>query len=94
MARCTVYRSSRKAETYLYLAEGRELEDLPEGLRAVLGEPVRVMELELDDTRRLARADVRDVQQALAGQGYFLQMPPERSVEEEISRRFGGKTTP
>jgi uncharacterized protein YcgL (UPF0745 family) len=90
MTLCRIFRSGQRAETYLYLAQGRAFDDLPEELRAAFGEPVYVMQLTLDEGRRLARVDVRLVLQRLRDPGYFLQLPPELSVEEEISRRFAG----
>ncbi|MDT8320865.1 MAG: YcgL domain-containing protein [Xanthomonadales bacterium] len=88
MTLCTVYRSGKRAETYLYLSENMEFSDLPETLQRSFGEPQRIMEMELTAQRKLARADVNRVIENLEGCGYFLQMPPERPVEEEISRRF------
>jgi len=88
MTRCLVYRSGKKAETYLYLAVGTGFDDLPEPLRAAFGEPVFVMPLELTPARRLAHADAVQVIAALEAQGYYVQLPPELPVEEEISRRF------
>ena len=38
--------------------------------------------------RRLARVAVEQVLAALGKQGYFLQLPPELPIEEEIARRF------
>jgi uncharacterized protein YcgL (UPF0745 family) len=91
MTPCTVYRSGRKAETYLYLAEVLAFDDLPAELRAAFGEPTFVMRLQLDAGRRLARVDVRLVLERLREPGYFLQLPPEWSVEEEISRELGSE---
>jgi uncharacterized protein YcgL (UPF0745 family) len=88
---CSIYRSGKKAETYLYLAEGLAFEELPAELRAAFGEPAFVMALKLDEGRRLARVDVRLVLERLREPGYFLQLPPELPVEEEISRRFAGR---
>ena len=88
MARCTVYRSSRKEETYLFLAEDTQFEDLPEELQRTFGDPLRVMELDLGQTRRLARADPGEVRARLESVGYFLQLPPDLPVEELIRRRL------
>jgi len=85
---CKVYRSGKKAETYLYLAHDRDFDDLPEALRQAFGEPHFVMHLRLSPERRLARVGVEQVLEALAGEGYFLQLPPDLPVEEEIARRF------
>jgi hypothetical protein len=91
MALCTVFRSGRKAETYLYLAQGRVFEDLPRELREAFGEPCFVMALNLTENRRLAHVDAGQVLEHLEEQGFFLQLPPEIPVEEEITRRFSGE---
>lgn len=85
---CKVYRSGRRAETYLYLAHDQDFADLPDDLRNAFGEPEFVMHLNLAPGRRLARVAVEDVRAALAAEGYFLQLPPELPVEEEIARRL------
>jgi len=85
---CKVFRSRRKAETYLYLAQHLAFEDLPLELRQAFGEPVFVMRLKLGAERRLARVDVKHVLEQLERSGYFLQMPSELPVEEEITRRL------
>jgi uncharacterized protein YcgL (UPF0745 family) len=90
MTFCSIYRSGKKAETYLYLADGLAYDDLPAELRVAFGEPVFVMALRLDEERRLARVDVRVVLERLQEPGYYLQLPPELPVEEEISRSFAG----
>lgn len=90
MGICSVFRSAKKSETYLYLARDHAYEDLPAELRQAFGEPVFVMHLELDEDRRLARVDTRQVLEQLDAQGFYLQLPPEIGVEEEITRRITG----
>jgi uncharacterized protein YcgL (UPF0745 family) len=90
VAVCSVFRSGNKSETYLYLARGHAYEDLPTELRQAFGEPVFVMQLELDEDRKLARVDAREVLEQLEAQGFYLQLPPKIGVEEEIARRFAG----
>lgn len=85
---CRVFRSERRAETYLYLADGFDFTDLPDQLKAHFGAPALVMHLKLTRDRKLARADVGKVMDSLEQEGFFLQMPPELPVEEEISSRF------
>ena len=75
--RCWIYRSRRRDELYLYLREPDRFDLVPEPLRHLFGEPVFVMELVLHPARRLARVDPDQVRDALAGEGFFLQMPPE-----------------
>ena len=91
MTLCTVFRSAKKAETYLYLAQGRVFEDLPPDLRQAFGEPYFVLALNLGRDSRLARIDARQVLKQLESQGFYLQLPPEIPVEEAITRRFSGK---
>ena len=73
---CWVYRSSRKDELYVYLRTKDGFEQLPEGLRKLLGTPELVMELELHADRKLARAEAQNVMERLRAQGYYLQIPP------------------
>ena len=86
--KCLVYRSDKKPETYLYLPLTGRYEDLPGELQQTFGEPVFVMQLELTPGRRLALADAEKVRARLKDQGYFLQLPPKVTVEEQINRRF------
>ncbi|MBC6904486.1 YcgL domain-containing protein [Saccharophagus sp. K07] len=73
---CNIYRSSKKDETYLYVEKSRGLACVPEALLELFGKPELVMTLLLNEQRRLARADIAKVLEALAGQGYYLQLPP------------------
>ena len=81
---CIVYRSTLREYTYLYLAEGRDWEELPEDLQRMFGAPVEVLTLDLDAASRLARADIESVRQRLRETGYFLQLPPRHRLEDEI----------
>lgn len=71
-----VYKSLRKADTYVYVAERDAFDAMPEGVRAQLGALEFVLEVELAPERRLARVDPAKVREALAERGFFLQMPP------------------
>ncbi len=88
MKSCKVYRSEKKAETYLYLADSMEFKDLPEELRERFGVPFLVIPLMLTKKRKLARVEVEKVITNLEEHGFYLQLPPKLPVEEEISRRF------
>lgn len=78
---CWVYRSLRKQEMYLYLAEEDGFDKVPAALLARFGEPVLVIELELSPQRKLARADVNQVMDDLRERGFHLQMPPQLRPE-------------
>lgn len=80
--RCFVYRSSRREQTYVYLAERDAFDQLPPPLRQSLGALALVMELELGPQRRLAREDPAVVRGNLAGQGFHIQFPPPTEVDD------------
>lgn len=70
-----VYKSQRKADTYLYLAARDDFACLPEPLRAQLGGLQFVLEVELTPERRLAQADPAVVRANLVARGFHLQFP-------------------
>ena len=76
MIQCTIYKSSRKPDTYLYVASADDFSRVPAALLEMLGPLEWVMTLDLHAQRPLARADVAQVMAQLRRQGYFLQMPP------------------
>ena len=78
---CTIFRSGRKGDHYLYVADGMKQADLPVGLLALLGDLHEVMELDLASLQELANADIVRVRERLAECGYFLQMPPGESQD-------------
>jgi uncharacterized protein YcgL (UPF0745 family) len=74
--KCSIFRSSLKDFTYIYLLEGLDFEDLPVELKQIYGDPEFVMNLELTAERKLAYEDINQVMQNLSDQGFHLQMPP------------------
>jgi uncharacterized protein len=74
---CTVYRSSREKELYVFVERKEGLQRLPEDLLRRLGSTTEVMTLKLSPERKLARARASDVLAAIAAQGYYLQLPPD-----------------
>ena len=73
---CFVYKSLRKADTYVFLREMDGFAVLPPPLVEHLGELAFVIEIELSPQRKLAREDVDVVMTNLVGQGFHLQLPP------------------
>ncbi|KAF1689508.1 YcgL domain-containing protein [Pseudoxanthomonas koreensis] len=71
-----VYKSLRKADTFVFLAARDDFARLPEAVRAQLGELAFVLELALTPDRRLARSDPRVVRDNLALRGFHVQFPP------------------
>lgn len=86
---CQIFRSSRRAEMYLFVDKAQGLEDLPEALLAQFGEPQPVMTLLLTPTRKLARASAADVLAQIESQGFYLQMPPSEK-ERQMRERADG----
>ena len=89
---CSIYKSPRKREMYLYVLKSDALARVPEGLLSVFGAPVHAFDLVLTPERTLAREDIAQVLQNLENQGYHLQMPPpeEEYIEhlpDELLRR-------
>ncbi|RYZ73910.1 MAG: YcgL domain-containing protein [Lysobacteraceae bacterium] len=72
-----VYKSTRKADTFVYLAERDDFQRLPQTLREPLGELVFVLEVALTPERKLARENAESVRHNLASQGFHIQFPPQ-----------------
>ena len=70
-----VYRSARRADTYVWLAARDDFAVLPAALRERLGALAFVVEVELDAARRLPRADAAVVRRTLAALGWYVQLP-------------------
>jgi uncharacterized protein YcgL (UPF0745 family) len=78
--KCTVFRSSQKDFTYIFLLAGHDYDDLPDTLKEVFGQPEFVMNLKLTPERKLAYSDVKQVMQNLSEEGYHLQLPPKEDA--------------
>jgi len=87
--RCTVFRSSSKDFHYIYLADGYGFDDLPASLRQLFEAPQEVIRLDLDKLHKLANADLASVRKHLEDRGWYLQLPPERTVEEILDEQMG-----
>ena len=71
-----VYKSLKKADTYVFLAARDDFARLPEPLRTQLGGLQFVLEVALTPERTLAREDPEVVRHNLAARGFHLQFPP------------------
>lgn len=72
-----IYKGSKKQDSYLYIEREDDFSRVPETLLKVMGHLERVMELTLSVEKKLARADVILVIDALHKEGFYLQMPDE-----------------
>lgn len=71
-----VYKSLKKADTFLYLAARDDFSRLPEPLRTQLGALQFVLDVDLAPSRKLAQEDPDVVRTNLASRGFHLQFPP------------------
>lgn len=77
---CFVYASTHKPDSYVWLATRDEFSVLPESLMLMLGELRFVLEVQLDDQRRLPVEDVEVVLEHLHTQRWHLQLPPKETL--------------
>jgi uncharacterized protein YcgL (UPF0745 family) len=82
-----VYKSLKKADTYVYLAGRDDFARLPEPLRTQLGTLQFVLEVELAPGRKLAQEDPAVVRANLAACGFNLQFPP--SLPDPMTEDWG-----
>lgn len=79
---CSVYKSEKVADTYLYVDRSQGMTDVPEQLLEGFGEPIEVLTFKLSEGRNLAQVDAREVIKAIRERGYYLQLPP---VSERVA---------
>ena len=90
MQLCTIYRSFKKADTYLYVAKQGDFSKVPEQLMSLFGTPKLVMTLDLDKRAHLAQADLDKVKQELTSKGFYLQLPPpQENMLDEFRKQNG-----
>lgn len=82
-----VYKSLKKAGTYVYLSSREDFERLPAPLRAQLGALEFVLEVALSPERRLAREDPAVVRSNLVRNGFHVQFPP--TVTDPMTEDWG-----
>ena len=73
---CNIYKSERKALTFLYVDATDDLTAVPAELLASFGEPQLVMNLELQPERQLALVTGAAVLTQIEECGFYLQLPP------------------
>lgn len=83
-----VYKSLRKADTYIYFAVRDDFTRLPEPLRTQLGALQFVLEVALTPGRKLAREDAATVRDNLAARGFHLQCPPS-TAQDPMTEDWG-----
>ena len=61
---------------YLYVDKRKGLKDLPAPLTDLFGTPIHVLDMLLNDSKKLGRATPEQVLADIKTKGFFLQMPP------------------
>ena len=84
---CHIYRSSRKLDTYLYLADKDDFSVIPADLLRVFGSPEFSFSFDLTQKLELAREDTGEVRDNLTSQGYHLQLQNDILVEQMLAMR-------
>ena len=73
---CAIYKSSKKADTYLFVLKRDDFSSVPEALLKTFGKPLFSMMLNLEKHSKLALSDINKVKQQLTESGFYLQLPP------------------
>jgi len=73
---CSIFRCSKKEGMYLYVDKKAGIDSIPDQLRRQLGDVELAMTLMISEDKKLARANAKEVLQAISGNGFYLQMPP------------------
>ncbi len=84
---CHIYRSNRKVDTYLYLADKDDFSILPESLLGIFGDPEFSFSFELTADKKLAKEDTAEVLENLKTQGYHLQLRDDVLVEQMLAMK-------
>ncbi|WP_372762440.1 YcgL domain-containing protein [Pseudoalteromonas sp.] len=71
-----VYKSNKKADTFLFVEKRDDFSKVPEPLMAMFGQPRYVMIINLAKRQHLGGSDLAVVKSELAEKGYYLQLPP------------------
>jgi len=71
-----VYKSKRKADTYLYVAKKDDFSNVPEALMKQFGVPMFVMLVPVQKRKTIANIDTKIFIEKLEQDGFYLQLPP------------------
>lgn len=75
---CSVYKSHKRHETYLYVEKRDDFSRVPALLMDTFGVPEHVLTIEISPQRKLAAADSAKVIQDLRNNGFYLQVPQQQ----------------
>lgn len=85
--KCSVYKSLKKDETYVFLDAKDDVSILPKELLDVLGKTEKTMELVLTPEKKMARGNAKMIMQNIVEKGFHLQMPENpQLIENPLAR--------
>ena|SRR5690554_1931726 len=73
---CTVLKSTKKPDTYLYLPKDADFDSLPDTLQQLFTPQQTAMTLHVSPEKKLARFTGEELLAHLDDPGYYLQLPP------------------
>lgn len=76
---CTIFKSNREQELYVYVPQEQGVENIPEALLERMGQLSEVMTINISPDRKLARAEATKVLGEIDENGFYLQLPPDIS---------------
>ena len=82
-----VYKSLKRADTYVYFAARDDFARLPEPLRTQVGSLAFVLDVDIGPERRLGRENPAVVRENLAARGFHVQFPP--TIEDPMHSDWG-----
>jgi|TARA_B110000971_G_scaffold219886_1_gene262044 uncharacterized protein YcgL (UPF0745 family) len=82
-----IYRSNRKPDTYLYLAEKDDFSMVPDSLMTVFGEPEFSFSFQLSAQKKLIKEDATTVLNNLKEQAYHLQLRKDVLIEQMLTMK-------
>ena len=85
---CSVYKTAKRADTYLYVNRDDGLKRVPTALLERMEPLQHVMDMPWRADRDLARVRADVLRQALNEQGFFLQLPP---APDDETKEFLGR---
>ena len=81
----TVFKTTRRPDTFLFLPEGLPPNEWPDGLEELFLPAEKVLSLTLTAEQPLAAQTATRVMEEIAVKGYFLQLPPQSSPSSDTS---------
>ena len=80
-----VFKTARRPETFLFLREGLQPGEWPDGLEQLFMPAEKVLSLTLTADQPLAAHSATRVMEEIICKGYFLQLPPQPSPPADTS---------